>query len=495
MSASARFANGVLPHRRLVAHDTRLFPRIEPGLLPRSDCEPADPQDTVTERLNNLLNISGAGYTLPLCPSTEYYITAPLQFAAANQEISTVGYPTDETRATLVVSGAIVNNTGQTTAVDGACSDCDGIKLRNIQINGTRLGGSEISGGANIEMGGDNSGQLIEYVHSFDPRGWSCLHIAEGTFLCNNNTVQNNDIGPCGNDAFQQWADGISVSCMNAVVRNNMVNNPTDGGIVVFGSPGTIVENNTIWVETNTLLGGINLVDYEPWKGNYTNTIVRNNLIRGGFATSKELANETKGSNADDVIIKIGIAIGPRTWFGNEFYNNVSSSGTVLDNQLMGAFGYAIAMSSAHNFTVEGNTLVGNTSFIGARGPNCTADDAVPAPAAFIVDQHTVTLSTEQTDFQNVSDGDSLTCILPPDGGSYWPFGGNPAPGSSQSFPPASTHHGLSGGAKAGIAIGVILGVVTVAAATYFIRRWAIKRASRNAQTWNRSGYINKERA
>lgn len=117
-------------------------------------------------------------------------------------------------------------------------------------------------------MGGSNSDQLIEYVHSFDPRSWSCLHIAEGAFSCNNATVQNNDIGPCGSDAYQEWADGISVSCLNALVRNNLVGGatvsqmcpcnhacnglirPQDGGIVVFGSPGTIVENNTIWAET-----------------------------------------------------------------------------------------------------------------------------------------------------------------------------------------------------------------------------------------------------
>lgn len=102
--------------------------------------------------------------------------------------------------------------------------------------------------GANIEFGGANSGQLIEYVHSFDPRSWSCLHVAEGGLLCDNATVQNNDIGPCGSDNFQQWADGISVACQNSLVQNNMINNPTDGGIVLFGSPGTLVQNNTIWV-------------------------------------------------------------------------------------------------------------------------------------------------------------------------------------------------------------------------------------------------------
>ena len=98
-------------------------------------------------------------------------------------------------------------------------------------------------------MGGATSGQLIEYVRSFDPRSWSCLHIAEGGLHCSNAMVQNNDIGPCGSDEFDQWADGISVACANTIVRNNLINTPTDGGIVLFGSPGSLVENNTIWVE------------------------------------------------------------------------------------------------------------------------------------------------------------------------------------------------------------------------------------------------------
>ena len=76
-------------------------------------------------------------------------------------------------------------------------------------------------------MGGSNSNQLIEHVRSFDPRSWSCLHIAEGALSCNNVTVQNNHVGPCGSDAFQEWADGISVSCQNSLVRNNLVENPT----------------------------------------------------------------------------------------------------------------------------------------------------------------------------------------------------------------------------------------------------------------------------
>ncbi|KAI0698572.1 hypothetical protein BC835DRAFT_1333827 [Cytidiella melzeri] len=486
-----------LLHRRHVHHLPELFARVSHPLVARADCEPPDPMNTLTDRLNTLLNSSGPGYTLPLCPSTQYIITAPIVFFAQDQEISTVGYPSGDERATLVVNGPVANGMGHTTAVDGTGSNCDGVKLRNVQINGTRLGASPTNGGANIEMGGGNSNQLIEYVHSFDPRSWSCLHVAEGPFTCNNVTVQHNDIGPCGSDAFQQWADGISVSCLNSWVHNNTVNNPTDGGIVLFGSPGTLVENNTIYVETQTLLGGINMVDYDPWKANFTNTIVRNNRIAGGFATDQPTSsNDTYGMNNDDVIIKIGIAIGPRTWFGDHYGSNDSFSGAVYNNSFTGAFGYAIAMSSARNFTVQDNVLVGNTTFIGARGENCSTTESTPGPASFIIDPNTVSSSDVQSNFMNVSNADGVTCILPPDGGDYWPFGGNPnpapgepgapsaesSPGSEQAIGGSS---GLSGGAKGGIAVGVILGVLAIAIITWWIRRAALRRAEGRGRGYN----------
>lgn len=444
-----------------------------------STCEPADPSNTLTDRLNTLLNSSGSGYVLNLCPSTQYFIQAPILFASPNQEISTLGYPTDDSRAVLVVNGPVSNGTGHTTAVDGTCANCGGVRLRNVQINGTRAGAPPTTGGANIEMGGPNSGQLIEYVHSYDPRGWSCLHVAEGSLNCNNTTVQNNDIGPAGSDLFQQWADGISVACSNSFVRNNMVNNPTDGGIVLFGSPGTRVENNTIWVETNTLLGGINMVDVAPYSGDYKGVVVTNNTIAGGFATSPDTGSATKGTNNEDVIIKIGIAIGPRTWFGNQYLNNVSTGGTVLNNELTGAFSYGIAISSATNFTIENNVLIGNTSFIGARGPNCTTGDPTPSPAPFVIDINNTAQSTTQSDFIDNTDGDALTCVLPPADGDYWPFGGNPSgsPVSPPEASPSTTSSSSSTGKIVGIVLGVIAGILLVALIAWYIRKWALKRA------------------
>ncbi|KAH8118393.1 hypothetical protein DFH11DRAFT_1567138 [Phellopilus nigrolimitatus] len=441
------------------------------SVLPRdNNCVNPNPQNTLTDRMNLALNSSGNGYILSLCPSTEYIIEAPIMFAFPNQEISTQGYPTTSERATLVVNGPVVNGTGHTTAVDGTCSTCGGVKLRNIQINGTR-NGSSVNGGANIEMGGANSGQIIEYVRSYTPRGWSCLHIAEGGLKCNNATVQNNDIGPCGSDDFQQWADGISFACANGLVRNNMVNNPTDGGIVLFGAPGTLVENNTIWIEEQTLLGGINMVDYNPWSGNYTGVVVQNNNIYGGFATTK--GNATLGDDKFDAIIKIGIAIGPRVWFGNRYGQNRSFSATVVNNRLTGAFGYGIAISSARNFTVQNNGFFGGTSFIGSRGPNCSSVDTTPTSNEFVYQKNTTESLSIQSGFESITDGSSLTCIVPPAGGDFWPYGGNP--GNSQ---PVSSG-GPSKGTKVGMALGIVFGVALVAVLAWFIRKWAIARRSR----------------
>lgn len=469
-------------------------------------CVSPDPQNTVTDRMNQLLSSGGNGYVLNLCPGKQYFITKPIAFAAPNQEISTQGYPTGNDRAMLVVSGPVSNGQGHTNAVDGTCTNCSGVKLRNIQINGTRAGAPPTQGGANIEMGGGNTGQLIEYVHSFDPRSWSCLHVAEGPFTCSGVVIQNNDIGPCGSDTFQEWADGISLSCSNSIVRNNTISDPTDGGIVVFGAPGSLIQNNTIMVQNATCLGGINLVDYDPWLGNYTNTIVRDNIIYGGFATDvQDASTDPKGVNKEDAIIKIGIAVGPRTWFGDRYLKNVSFSGTILSNRLSGAFGYAMAVTSARNFTIQNNALFGNTSFIGSRGPNCTTYDTTPTPQPFVVDYNNTDGLNLQSNFQQITDGDSLTCILPPDGGDYWPFGGNPGGNdttsggggptpNSPNSEGGSGENGLSAGAKAGVAVGVILGLALIAAATYFIRKAALRRQQQDGGTERLGSEIDEDR-
>jgi hypothetical protein len=99
------------------------------------------------------------------------------------------------------------------------------------------------------------------------------------------------------------------------------VTDPTDGGIVLFGSPDTLVENNIIQVikvsftllcrflrdlppGQSTALGGINMVDVVPWGGNYAGVTVQSNTILGGFATDPDSSTQKDGENANHAIIK-----------------------------------------------------------------------------------------------------------------------------------------------------------------------------------------------
>ena len=205
--------------------------------------------------------------------------------------------------------------------------------------------------------------------------------------------------------------------------------------------------------------------------------------VRMWMTLLSSLSSLNKRVTSSHSLYRIGIAIGPQTWFGNHYGANVSSSGNVLNNWLTGAFGYGIAITSAQNFTVQGNALFGNTSFIGSRGPNCSASDPTPASAAFIVEWANVTTTSLQSDFQSVQDADGLTCVQPPDGGDYWPYGGNPTSGNFT--PPTSvaspTSAGSSGafssaGPKAALAIGIIIAVVTLILVLIFVRRRALNR-------------------
>lgn len=104
-------------------------------LTKRADCFDPSPVITQTDRMNVALNSSGPGFILSLCPSTNYTLVAPVNFAFPNQEISTQGYPTGDQRAFLIVGGPVSNGTGHTTAIQGTCANCDGTQIRNIQVS------------------------------------------------------------------------------------------------------------------------------------------------------------------------------------------------------------------------------------------------------------------------------------------------------------------------------------------------------------------------
>ena len=176
--------------------------------------------------INSALSAGKAGAIVQLCANAVIQVSGQITFTAENQEISTRGYPTDSSRATIQIAPG---NSASTIIGGGSFS---GIRIQNIQIDGNRPNaGLQQGGGANIEIGGGATGQVVSHVASRNPRGWSCLHIigsGNTASPCANATIINNDIGPCGQSGTDAngnglWADGISLDCTNSLVQGNTV--------------------------------------------------------------------------------------------------------------------------------------------------------------------------------------------------------------------------------------------------------------------------------
>jgi parallel beta-helix repeat protein len=326
--------------------------------------------------------LSGQGAAAVLCPGATYDLTAPITFTAPDQQIYTEGLPTDSTRATLVVDSASTGKLGSTAIVG---TNESGITVENIQVNGNRPALGQLSGGeALIEIGGNASGQTVQNVNAYETRGWSTLHIFEGTVTnnvptCQNAQILNNTISDAGLGITDKWADGISLACGNSEVEDNTVTNATDGGIVIFGAPGSTISGNTVTAVSQQELGGINMVDFNPVNGNYTGTTVTDNVVDG-----------------EGAFIKVGIAIGPQIW-GCGFLTDTNHGGTVTGNTVEGEnVGYGYAVGGVSGWTVTGNTDTARHVGVVATGTGC-GSTTPSAPGAFQVGS--VTSSTLQSQF------------------------------------------------------------------------------------------------
>ena len=264
--------------------------------------------------INNALSAGGAGAVVQLCPGSTFSISNTVTFTADDQELSTQGYPDDSTRALIQVAS---NGNSVSTLVQG--SGLNGIALKNVVIDGNRGANGKVQGGgANIEIGGSSTGQVVSGVASKNPRAWGCMHIAEAgpsSPPCTDATIENNDIGPCGTGDYDSagngnWADGISLGCTNSLVSSNTVcssssavtcmtnsikvSGSTDGGIVIFGCPGSTITGNTIISSaTQRGWGAINMVDYITYGGSYAGVEVSSNTITGQLLFNLGIAVST----------------------------------------------------------------------------------------------------------------------------------------------------------------------------------------------------------
>jgi hypothetical protein len=296
------------------------------------------------------------GDTAVLCQDAYFELSGSIEITAPGQQIYTEGFPQDNRRAVLKIISPDV-----TTAV--LMHSYSDVVLRSIIIDGNRGSLGYKEGEALVFAGGDSSGQRILDNVIKEPRSWSALQLIEP---CSDALVENNDIGPAGVDDGN-WADGISLACTNSIVRGNRIVDATDGAIVVFAAPGSIIENNLIRAETRTLLGAIHLVEPDLYDGDYTGTIVRNNIIESAGA-----------------VIRIAIPMGARTWLCLDPGETVNTifGGTVTDNILRGdKVQYGFIADGVNDWTVTGN--IDESTHIGVPTVRCRGNLPSP-PAGFL---------------------------------------------------------------------------------------------------------------
>lgn len=127
---------------------------------------------------------------------------------------------------------------------------------------------------------------------------------------------------------------------------------------------------------------GINLVDYDPFNGDFSNVNVHHNTL-----------------NALSSYFKVGIVVGPSSW--SDDTETTVHGASITDNTLHGQhFGYGIVVSSAKDFQVLRNTVDDDSVFSGVDGPRCPRAPDNARPQAFLINKGSAS-GVFQDDFKN----------------------------------------------------------------------------------------------
>ncbi|KAJ9103736.1 hypothetical protein QFC21_002196 [Naganishia friedmannii] len=328
------------------------------------------PSGRATEVLiNERFRIGGPRTTVTLCPGSIHRLQAPIEFTAQGQVLTTQGNVQGWKRAMLLVEGE-----DQSMAIKADCSNCHSITIRSLIVDGNRPLLLRVpKGEALVEMGNAEA-QVIQDCRLLEPR--------EGDWKsCRGGIIKNNVIGPAGEEWDEEYdgsedpeprfgnprADGISLACKDSTVSGNTVFDTTDGAIVLFGSSGSQVNDNLVYARTRMVMGGINMVDYDPWEGDYTGVRVHGNTVSGfgGY-------------------IKGAINIGQACWTDNT--EIVVHGGEVSGNTIEGeGIGYGITVAGAKGVVVMDNKST--AKYGGVRGRECPKAPENAEPCPFLINR------------------------------------------------------------------------------------------------------------
>ena len=120
----------------------------------------------------------------------------------------------------------------------------------------------------------------------------------------------------------------------------SQITGSTDGGIVIFGSPGSTITGNTIMSSATYLgFGAINMVD-ASYSGSYAGVTVSNNNIVG------------------QKMFNLGIGIGANVWSFNDPYM-LQGPVSITGNTISGSVSFPIAVNGwTDGIMVRGDDLL-----------------------------------------------------------------------------------------------------------------------------------------
>lgn len=355
------------------------------GFLKAADC--AKPGD-------DLQGILDTGRDLVLKKGEVYPLKEGLVYKKPGQKIYTEG-------AVTVSDYAILRAADPDLLMMINGGHVKGVVLQNVVADGNRYRLSAPAkkhedGQPPMLFFGAAKDQMIVGNVMMSTRVWSTLKIHEGSdaggIVVEGNIILGAGVGARGNGRHEDengfnWGDGISCGASNAVIRNNLIIDPTDVGIVLYGAPGSIVEDNVVAAISREALGAINLVDplkyyalnAEKTLINYNGVVVRSNLI-----------------DAFGARIHIALPMGGPPWTPNT-QGTLLQGASVYGNTISGgAAAYGYVANGVDNFKVYDNKSTATYSGIGeGKGPNNLPDE----PGPFLYDPANVKNSNLQSEF------------------------------------------------------------------------------------------------
>ncbi len=235
------------------------------------------------------------------------------------------------------------------------------VVIKNVRIDGNRDQMRPSAGkvakqpfiSLGKEGGDDQTIQNCIITNARCSGGWAAIHVHENAFrtIIQDNIIFGSGVDVLGNgrSALEYpfaWGDGISVAARNSIIKNNLIIDATDEGIMVQGAPGTKVHNNVIVALSREVLGGIALIDPADYclldstenTYDYRGVEVKNNLVHALGAR-----------------VHIGFPCGLDVWNWNE-HHKILVGAEVKENEMIGKIGaYGFAVSGVKDFTVTGN--------------------------------------------------------------------------------------------------------------------------------------------